>query len=245
MLSLCLGRLVFVGFASSLVACATAPPTYELTPSLGDVTWSAGRPVLQQVIDGVQVAVAPAEPASDNLGVHVQISNVGAARFDVSAKDVTFTACSGTVNASCAPTAVVVDPEVELARLDQRAHDERASANAKQGALAFLLVLNAVADVGAVASGHANRSTGSGTAATIDLMGGTAASADRTLDALQAEREFWANRALRRNTVDPGQTAEGTVFMSIYSQARFLWLHVRIGARQFSFRFAQTASAPG
>jgi len=235
------GVLVFIGVAGALAGCATLPPVYQLSPSVSDVTWSAGRPVVQRELDGVQVAVAFTQPAPDKLGLRVQISNVAAEGFEVSPKNVTFTACSGTVNASCAPTAWVMDPETELARLDRGARDETASAAAAQGALTFLLVLNAVADVGAIASGHADRSTGSGTAATADLMDSTAANHQHALGQLQTEWDFWANAALRRSTVAPGQSVAGVVMVPVYPKARYLWLHVKIGPRQFSFRFDQAA----
>jgi len=230
---------IVVSIAFSLGGCATLPPVYQLSPSGGEVTWSAGRPVVQQELDGVQVAVAFAESAGDKLGLRVQIANVGTDRFEVSAKNVTFTACSSTMNASCAPTAWAIDPETELAKVDRQAHDEQASANATQGVLTFLLVLNAVADVGAIASGHADRSTGSGTAATADLMDSSAATHEHTMGRLQLERDFWANAALRRSTIDPAQAVSGVVMVPLYPKARYVWLHVRIGQRQFSFRFAQ------
>jgi len=233
------GVLVLVGTVVSLGGCATLPPVYQLSPSGGEVIWSAGRPVVQQERDGVQVAVAFAESAGDKLGLRVQIANVGAERFEVSARNVTFTACSSTMNASCAPTAWAIDPEAELARVDRQAHDEQASANATQGALAVLLVLNAVADVGAIASGHADRSTGSGTAATANLMDSSAASHEHTMGKLQIERDFWANAALRRSTIDPAQAVSGIVMVPLYPKARYVWLHVRVGPRQFSFRFEQ------
>jgi len=232
---------VLLGIGSSLAGCATLPPAYQLSPSSGEVTWSAGRPVAQRELDGVQVAVAFTEPTPDKLGLRVQIAIVAAERFEVSARNVTFTACSGTENASCAPTAWVIDPEAELARLDRRGRDEQASASATQGVLAFLLVLNAVADVGAVASGHADSSTGSGTAATAGLMDGAAANHEHTMGQLQSERDFWANAALRRTTVDPGQSAVGVVMVPLYPKAKYVWLHLRIGQRQFSFRFDQAA----
>jgi hypothetical protein len=241
MTSSCWGGLVFVGVATAVAGCATLPPVYQLSPSAGEVTWSAGRPVVRRELDGVQVAVAFTEASAEKFGLHVQISNVGAERLEVSPKDVTFTACSGTVNASCAPDGSVIDPEAELARLDQHARDEKASAAATQGALTFLLVLNAVVDVGTIATGHADRSTGSGTAATADLMDSNAASHDHALGQMQTERDFWANTALRRSTVDPGQAVAGVVMVPIYPKARYLWLHVRVGPRQFSFRFEQAA----
>jgi len=243
MSSLSRSALVFVGFASALLGCATvAPPTYRLAPSGADVVWAAGRPTLQQQVDGIQVAVGPTGQSGGALGLSVQISNVGAERFEISANDVTFTACTGTVNASCAPTTWVMDPEQELAKLDQRARDERASANVSQGLLAFLLVLNVAADIGSLGRHH--HGSVAGTVATAELMDSNAAHHDRAMSNLEIEREFWANTALRRNTVDPGQTAAGIVLMPIYPTARYVWLHLRIGARRFSFRFDQTAVAP-
>src|SRR3569833_620274 len=210
--------MVFLGFAISLVGCATVSPPYQLAPSSGDVVWAAGRPVMRQQIDGVE-------------------------RLDGPPADVTFTACSGTTNASCAPTKWVLDPEQELAKVDRRARDEQASATAAEGFLAILLVLNVVADVGSVASGHP-RAIGVGAAATADLMGANEASSEHAMGKLEAERDFWANAALRRSTVYPGQAAAGVVMVPIHPRARYLWLHVRVGPRRFSVRFDQTEVAP-
>src|SRR3569833_1519960 len=183
MASLSRSVMVFLGFAISLVGCATVSPTYQLAPSSGDVVWAAGRPVMQQQIDGAE-------------------------RLDASPADVTVTACSGTTNASCAPTKWVLDPEQELAKVDRRARDEQASATAAEGFLAILLVLNVVADGGSVASAHP-RASGVGAAATADLMGANEASSEHAMGKLEAERDFWANAALRRSTVYPGQAAAG------------------------------------
>lgn len=106
------------------------------------------------------------------------------------------------------------------------------------------MILNVAADVASVASGDAHRDTGVGTASTAALMEGHAAHAEHAMGRLESERDFWTNAALRRSTVDPGQAAAGEVMVPLYPRARYLWLHVRVGQRRFSFRFDQTAVAP-
>jgi hypothetical protein len=55
-----------------------------------------------------------------------------------------------------------------------------------------------------------------------------------------SRREMWSNTALRRNTVPPGRAQGGLVFMPIDVEARWVWIHLRVGSLVFPFRFEQT-----
>src|SRR5262249_3772811 len=159
-LSLLLPGLFLI--ATALSGCATPAPLVRLYPRAPDVVWVSGRASVAREQGGVRVAVAFEHQDGPNLGMHVEVQNATAATADVDPHEFTFTTCTGTAVSSCGPTYRVIDPEVVLAALDARQSRERADAANSQAFMGTLVVLNAVADVAQVASGHADAHTGNG-----------------------------------------------------------------------------------
>jgi hypothetical protein len=133
----------------------------------------------------------------------------------------------------------VIDPEEVLATLEVQVSREQADAANSAAFHGTLVILSAVADVATVASGHADRHTGLGTAAAVDLMEGDAAAHNSSLGSLSSQQEFWSNEVLRRTTVFPGHGTAGRIYVPINLRATVVWIHVRAAGHTFSIPFRQ------
>jgi hypothetical protein len=104
------------------------------------------------------------------------------------------------------------------------------------------VILTAVGDVVTVAGGHADIHTGEGTMAAADMMSRDAAARNASLASISVQQTIWTNEALRRTTLVPGRGVGGRIYMPIYLDAQFVWLHVRSGGHVFSFQFRQAVT---
>jgi len=231
--------LFVIAIATTLVGCATPGPLVRLYPNAADVVWVAGRPSIMLQQEGVRVAAAFDHQDGGYLGLHVEVQNGTDGRLDVNPRDFTYTVCSAMRVDSCAPTQRVVDPEAVLVGLEQRQARETADAANAQAALATLTILTAVGEVAAATSGHGSHDSGTATIASASLMQSDAAARDSSLASIATQRQVWSNEALRRSTVFPLQGTAGRVYLPINLNAHVVWLHVRSGARVFSFPFRQ------
>jgi hypothetical protein len=232
--------LAAIVFGVSLAACATPHPIIRLAPAGGDVTWIAGRAVLSKQQSDVRVAVAFEHQDGDKLAVRVEVANEGETELEVGPPDVSFVGCKGTTLETCGLAQGVVDPETELTAIDENSRRQVAIAANEAALFTPLLILSMVGDVASLAAGAASSTAGLQTAALANRMEHKAAGHDRALRMYASRRAMWSNTALRRNTVPPGRVQGGLVFMPIDIEARWVWIHLRVGALVFPFRFEQT-----
>jgi len=235
-----------VAVAVSLLGagCATPQPIIRLDPRSTDIFWVAGRPSIQREATGVRAAVAFERQNGQTLGVRVEVENLTAAPLDVKPQDFSFVACSAETAASCGPAQRVIDPEHVLADLDTRASRESAAAINDSQAWSALVLLSAVGEVGAAARGRATSTTGLQTAEAANQMQNVGFHHDRIAAQIADQRQQWADVALRRNTLFPGQGVAGLIYIptEINTHARFIWLTVRAGASVIPFCFEQVVT---
>ena len=229
--------LVFI--AALLFGCATPAPIYRLDPRAPDVIWVGGRASVQQERAGIRVATAFERQQGDTLALRVEIQNGTEARLEVGPQTIWHSPCASPSVGSCRSSEKVIDPEAVLARIDEKQSVDRAAASNSQVALGTLVLLSAVADTAAIASGQADRTTGLKTVSTANLMASDAANRSGGLASLEQQRQAWSNEALRRNTLFPGQGTSGVVFVPIFPDARFVWVQLRVGGERFAFHFEQ------
>ncbi len=242
-MSLLLSRAVFVVVtAVAVVGCATPAPLVRLNPDSANVIWVGGRASMQQLQTGVQVAAAFEHQDGRALAVRVEVRNDSDDRLEVDPGNITYSVCRTVDVRSCAASQRVVDPEQMLAALDTAQSRNVAEAANSQAFLGTLVLLNAVGDVASVASGHANRNTGVGTAMAVDAMDSNANAADSAQTSIAVQRQVWSDQALRRNSLFPGQGTAGLVYLPINLQAGFVWLQITVAGRTFPFHFAQTVT---
>jgi hypothetical protein len=228
--------------AMLVVGCATPAPLVRLNPDAADIIWVAGRASVQKAETGVRVAAAFENQDGSALALRVEVQNLSADRLEVDPQGITFSPCRTLTVSSCLPSQHVIDPEQMLAALETGDARNVADAANTQVFLGTLTLLSAVGDVATIASGHANSRTGTGTALAVDAMNDNAAAADSAQASIATQREIWSDRALRRNSLFPGQGTSGLVYVPINLQAGFVWLQVTVGGRTFPFHFAQTVT---
>jgi hypothetical protein len=228
--------------AAAAASCATPRPLVRLDPSSEDVIWVAGRAALVDEEDGVQVAVAFDHQYGRRLGLRVEVENRTNERIDVDPSTFKFTDCPSMAIESCRRSRHVIDPERMLVELDARESREEADAANSQAFLGTVVILNAVGDVASAASSHGHRSNGADTANAIAAMESDAAARNNELASVGAQQEIWANEALRRNTLFPGQGTAGRVYIPIDRSAQLVYLYVKAGGHTFPFAFQQTVT---
>jgi hypothetical protein len=216
--------------------CVTPPPIISLHPRGPDVIWNAGHEVLTRADGGVRVAVSFEHESQSLIALRVEIANESGARIDVDPHDVTYATCLGDLPSSCAPAAFVIDPETVIDNLEVQHSIQTAKAANDATAGAVLVMLGAVADVGAAAHGHSGGAQN--TAAAANLSDSTNAGNAATIGGIENAQMTWTG-AFRRTTLFPGQGVGGSVFMPTVPDARVVWLQVKVGERKFMFCFWQ------
>jgi hypothetical protein len=235
-------RRVFVVVTALIGGCATPAPLVRLNPDAADIIWVGGRASVQKADTGVRVAAPFEHQDGRSLALRVEIENGTTERLEVDPRDITYSVCRTAAVSSCSASQRVFDPEQMLISLDVQQSRETADAINSQAFLGTLVMLSAVGDVAAVASGHADRNTGAATALAASAMDDHAAAVDSAQASIATQRELWSNRALRRNSLFPGQGISGMVYVPINLQAGFVWLQITTGGRTFPFHFAQTVT---
>jgi hypothetical protein len=224
--------------------CATPQPIIRLDPRSTDIFWVAGRPSIQREATGIRAAVAFERQNGQVLGVRVEVENLTAAPLDVKPQDFSYVVCSAETAASCGPAKRIIDPENVLAELDTRASRETAAAINDSQAWTALVLLSAVGEVGAAARGRARGTTGLQTAEAANQMQNVGFHHDRVAAQIADQRQQWADVALRRNTLFPGQGVAGLVYIptEVDGHARFVWLTERAGGSVIPFCFEQVVT---
>jgi hypothetical protein len=232
--------LMAVVFAA-LAGCATPGPIVRLDPrSHQDITWIGGRASMTQERVGIRVATAFEHQDGDALGVRLEVQNQTEGRLEIGPRQITFMTCPGPAPESCGLSRAVVDPEAVLAALDEKQSVDRANAINDQRFYTSMVLLSAVGDVASIANGRASSTTGLRTAAVVNQAHNSAEQHDTRMQSIAAQRDVWSNVALRRNTLAPGAGAGGLIYLPIVLDARYVWVHVRVGAQVFPFGFEQT-----
>jgi len=229
-----------VGAAAACAGCATPAPIYRLTPRSNEIFWIAGRPSMQKEADGMRAAVAFEHQDGDTLRLRVEVINQTSGLIDVKPQDFSYVTCTAEATASCGAAKPVIDPEQVLGALDEREVREQADTINSQSVLVPLMLLSAVADVGAAARGHGGLTTGLQTAAIADSVDREEYRHDSAMQSIGTQREQWSNGAFRRNTLSPGAGVAGFVTIPIEANVRYVWFTVRAAGHRLPFCFEQS-----
>jgi hypothetical protein len=224
--------------AALLFGCATPAPLVRLHPNTGeDVFWMSGRAAVKKQSGGVHVAAAFEHQLGKRLGLRVEVRNGSGERIEVNPDRFSFVTCAGEDDSSCSDYKGVIDPEEVIDSLDARRSRVAADAADDRAFNTAMVFLSAVGDVAGAASGSPRRSD------TFDIINHgdiVDAGHHRTLSDIAARRTLWADAALRRSTLDPGDGVAGFVYIPYRKQARYVWLQVNAADRDFTFCFRQT-----
>jgi hypothetical protein len=186
-------------------------------------------------------AAADGQHQEGKLAVRVEVQNAGAPTVMVDPKTVSFSLCHrpDAGPRGCGPPVRALDPERLLLGLDQAAARQRAAASDEAALGGALLLLDAVALVGAVASGSGRGvALAADNAAAVTVTTGAAAEGHgRMASAFGNERQSLAARALRLTTLPPGQGVAGLVYLPGDLPGGWLRLSLEVGGQRFQFPF--------
>jgi hypothetical protein len=228
--------LVVIG---SAFGCATPQPVVRLQPTSPDVVWHSGRAIVTQQTGDVRVAVAFERMAEERLVFRVELQNLGPLRQDVGPHQLIYKTC--VKPPSCGPHRRVIDPEERLLALDVARSRTRASQTNSAGLGVALLMLNAVATVGAASQGNSGQASH---LASDGLMIAESTSHsierhDQQITSIEAEKLDWAASALRRTTLGAEQGIAGMVHLPLDLEATRIWLGVTIDGPTLWFGYEQ------
>jgi hypothetical protein len=237
---------ILVMVVSSAFGCATPQPVVRLHPTGKDVVWHSGRAIVSKQTPELRVAVAFERMAEERLVLRVELQNLGPQSRDVGPHMMVYLACAPP--RPCGSRTSVIDPEERLLALDVARSRTRASQTTSAGLGAALLMLNAVATVGAVAQGKGHQAAH---LASDGLMVAESTSQsierhDQQITTIEAEKLDWAASALRRTTLGAQQGIAGLVHLPLNLEATRIWFGVTIDGPPLWFEFEQVviAAAP-
>jgi hypothetical protein len=224
-----------------LLGCATPAPIVRLDPrGANGVVWVGGRASVAQEQAGIRVATAFEHQDGNALGLRLEIQNGTERALEVSPRGVTFMVCTAPGTESCSPSYPVIDPEAVLTALQEKQSRETAAAINDQRFYTSMVLLSAAGDIASIANGRGNHTTGLQTAAVANAAHNSGEQYNSEMQSIGVQRQIWSNEAFRRNTLAPGGGVGGLIYMPIALNARYLWMHVRVGGRVFPFGFQQT-----
>jgi hypothetical protein len=222
-----------VGLLSS---CAPTVSTYQLSPVSGDVATIEGRPVTKAEQNGVGVVASFEREDLEFVALDVEIKNHTDHPIEVNPADFHFTALGAAQdtltdprNTSIALTRSAADPTYEAGRMGLKRKQEQ---NRLKKAKIFNTILMVAAIASDVSSSNRSRSYGeyvSNRVAHNVAYQGIAVKraidystfADR-MQRYDYEEYRWRELALKTNTVAPGESVRGFVYLPKVSGARYL-----------------------
>ncbi len=233
-----------------LPAC-TPNPVYRLSASDTDVSyWDAGRAYLFAESDSVAVEVSYEMTTREGHVFDVGFSNRGDGSIvidpaQIAAQMLNQAAASmGGEVAAFDPETVMLNLDLESSRRDASNRTSRLVEGISAGiSLAAATVEVTTADEPGEASGAVARYAIDETARVGRVI---LEERDHELDqeAIAHDRNWWADAALRRSTLQPGQAVRGWILVPVDVRAGWLELLVPIGDETARFRFEQTQHKP-
>lgn len=260
-----MGASLLLLFAGLMLGCASPQPVYRLDAQSADSSsvWRQGRRIVTRTVDSVQVAVAYGRTTSEGHKFHIAYANRSGTSRTFDPQNV-FGVVTGRrssykrkvqvetgeeetedgphyeyrrVTLTATDTMPARDPEEMLLRIDRQQARATAEAANDATANALISVLDAVNTFASPAPSPEER-----TAEASEELSRAADRAEnqRTQNRLQQRRAQWAQSALRRTTLLPGERTSGVVYVPVDPRATRLVLHVNVGSRTVTIPFQQT-----
>lgn len=238
MQSLSVLKLVFVtavliGFLSS---CAPTITTYQLEPASGEVTVIDGRPVTKAEQNGVGLVASFEREDLDFVTLDVEIKNKTDHPIDVNPADFHFTAL-GTAqdtltdprNPTLSLTRTAADPTYEAGRMNLKRKQEARRLKRAKVFNTILMVAAVASDISSSGNSRSYREYANNRVAHGLAYQGIAVkrAIDYSTFANRMQRydyeEYrWRELALKANTLAPGESVRGFVYLPKVANARYL-----------------------
>lgn len=234
-----LNRLVAIGLTISLLSsCAPTITTYRLEPVSGDVATLDGRPVTKAERDGVGVVASFEREDMEFVALDVEIKNRTDHPIDVNPADFQWAALGAaqdtltdTQNSHLALTGSAADPTYEAGHIGLKRKQEEKRLKRAKVFNTILMVAAVASDVSSSSSSRSYREYVTNRVAHNFAYQGIAAkrAIDYTTFANRMQRydyeEYrWRELALKANTLPPGTSVRGFVYLPKVPNASYLAL---------------------
>ena len=232
-----LNTIVATGLlVSFLSSCAPTITSYKLEPVSGDVTTIDGRPVTKAEQNGVSVVASFEREDLEFVALDIEVKNHTDHSIDVNPADFHFTALGAAQdtltdprNASIALTRAAADPTYEAGRMSLKRKQEQSRLKKAKIFNTILMVAVIASDVSSSGKSRSyneyasNRIThnlayqGIAVKRAIDYS----TFADR-MQRYDYEEYRWRELALKTNTLAPGESVRGFVYLPKVPGARYV-----------------------
>ncbi len=228
---LTVGLLTYV-----LSGCAPTVTTYQLKPVSGDVTLLDGRPVTRAEHNGVAVVASFEREDLEYVTLDVEIKNHTDQPIDVNPADFHFTALGAAQdtladpnNAGLALARAAADPAYEAGRMNLKRKQEQKRLKRAKVFNTVLMVAAVVSDVSSSGNSRSFRDYVNKQVAHNVAYQGIAIKraidystfADR-MQRYDYEEYRWRELALKANTLAPGESVRGFVYLPKAANAHYL-----------------------
>jgi hypothetical protein len=242
--------LPLVLLAALLPACAPHP-VYRLSADEADVSfWDAGRAYLFAEADGVAAEVSYELTTEEGHVFDVGFANRGETVLVIDPADVAAQMLAGE-DAPMGEPLAAHDPERVMLDLDLEASAREASNRTSRLVEGIGAGISLAAATVEVSSAETDDEAADATARyAIDESARVGRvlleERDHELDqqAIATDRDWWANAALRRSTLMPGQTVRGWVLVPLDPDAEWVEVYVPLRSETARFRFRQSRFTP-
>jgi len=223
--------------AVAFSSCApTFTTTYRLEPVSGDVTMIEGRPVTKAEQNGVGVVASFEREDMEFVTLDVEVKNRTNHAIDINPADFHFTALGAAqdtlpdpANASLALSRVAADPAYEAGRMQLKRKQEEKRLKKAKVLNTILMVALVASDVSSSSNSRSYREYVSNQVAHGVAYQGLAAKrmidystfANR-MQRYDYEEYRWRELALKANTLAPGESIRGFVYLPKVANARYL-----------------------
>ncbi|GAB4022909.1 hypothetical protein [Spirosoma koreense] len=220
----------------ALSSCAPTIPTFRLEPVSGDIAMLDGRPVTKAEQNGVAVVASFEREDLEFVTLDVEVKNYTDHSIDVNPADFHFTALNSTQdtlretnNASLALVRTAADPGYEAGRVGQKRKQEEKRLKRAKVFNTILMVAAIASDVSSSSNSRSYREYVNNRAAHSFAYQGLAIkrAVDYSTFANRMQRydyeEYrWRELALKANTLAPGESVRGFVYLPKVANANYL-----------------------
>lgn len=230
-----------------LIGCAVPQPVSRLEPipQNGITTWNYGNQrITLPEQNGLQVSTAYRASDPRNFMLEFHIQNRSGEAVLVTPEQFYYEALAADT-ATVLATLYANDPEAELLQMDlqeSRLHAEQQNETASELVAVAIGIADDVTDRNET---QAERNL-EWTEREARRAEYESSQANYGIDfrSLNEKRDYWANRTIRRTTIEPGYELAGSVFFPRNNDARFIRVHFTIENQPFTATFHQVLYRP-
>ncbi|MBN2424584.1 MAG: hypothetical protein JXR46_10150 [Calditrichaceae bacterium] len=216
-----------------------------VTPSASDTFWKQGRQYVEQSDSLLRIVICHEKKTRQNLIFYAEITNTGEQPQLIDPSAFYFIPHYKSLSTDTSlktSKKFLLDPEIELGRINSAINREESSHKTTQSLNAFFFLMGGVLGTVNAVTGNVDEASENFESAgeTVDYMNEEQADHEHEMDLLENARSFWENEVLRKTTLYAGQTVGGLLIYPMIKKAKFISLYFPVGNSKLKFDFKQT-----